>query len=331
MPSETVESLFTDYGIDSDILFNHYKIRLNGFIFKSLTKPNSSSVPCRVSSSVCLGVPDPNTFTLNCTSSELASCPKSFVFSTTCIEVECELSVEYTESHFDSNHFGKNITAILDSAMSSPAFSAFFKPDKVEGLYGRWYRVSYNTVKGGKGMIVSLSSASALGLGSLLFFLFRRRSSESRKKLEEMKSAAQNENENETSNQPRGDMNGDNSSWYDNSQLPEAVPLSQHISAASHYSMESTWPKPLTPIIAELKAKKRMIEKYFSSQSEGNNPDEMSVDDQNHYVSGLLFDKQDNDLGQSPFSKSKLYSNDEDSDDIEAQSPQPEAKIARAA
>ena len=220
--------------------------------------------------------------------------------------------------------------------MSSPAFSAFFEPEKVEGKYGRLQQVSYNTVKGGKGMVVSLSAASSLGLGFLLFILFRRQSSESRKKLEEMKS---NKNENETSSQTRGDMNGDNSSWYDISQAPKAATLSSLDSASSH-SMEFTWPKPLTPIIAELKSKKRIIEENFSSQTsssrssyqyEENHPDEMSVDDQNIYINDLFIDKDGNDLGQVSFNKSHLYPNDEATDNMEAQSPQSKAKIARAA
>jgi hypothetical protein len=257
----------------------------------------------------------------------------------------CDLSVEYIESHFDASHIDGNITSILDSAMSSPTFSNFFKPEKVEGLYGPWDRVSYTTVEGGKGMIVSLTSASALGLGALLFFLYRSRS-ESRKKLEDMESKEQDGNGEEIPDQSRGDENGDNLSLRDNSQVPEALALSRPISAESQ-SIELVLPlvgKPWTPVIAALKSKKRMIEEVcssFSSQSYSSESEEnrdevlsssstLSEGNQNENASGLIFDKDGNDLGQASFGKSRLYP-DEAAHDIEAQSPQTKVKIAKAA
>jgi hypothetical protein len=321
-------------------------MRVNDFIFNTLSTPNASgaSASGQSSSTVPFVVKDPNSFISHVSTRKLAFCPNAFISSNACIEVVGDLSVEYIENHFDPIHIGNNITAVLDSAMSSPAFSDSFKPEKVEGLYGPWNRVSYNTVQGGKGMVVSLSSAGALVLGSLLFIFYRSRSSESRKKLEEMKSTNENENESGTlDQQPRGDENEGNLSLHDISQVPEAVPLSLSILAASRV-MESIIPilkKPLTPIIGELKSKKRKIEEQFSSWSfsstSENNPDEesssssISTANQNAEVSGLFFDKEGNDLGIAPFSQARLHPHNDATDDIEAQSPSSKAKIAKAA
>jgi len=317
--------------------------RVNAFIFNTIST-NSAGLDSRVPGEG-FRAQDPETFMSHVSTSGLAHCPNSFVSSSTCIEVVCDLSVEYIESHFDAIHIDGNITSILDSAMSSPTFSNFFKPEKVEGLYGPWDRVSYTTVEGGKGMIVSLSSASALGLGALLFFLYRSRS-ESRKKLEDMESKEQDGNGEEIPDQSRGDENEDRLSLRDNSQVPEALALSRPISAESR-SIELVLPlvgKPWTPVIAALKSEKRMIEEVFSSfssqsyssESEENRDEvlssssSLSEGNQNENVSGLFFGKDGNDLGQASIGKSRLYP-DEATNDIEAQTPQTKAKIAKAA
>jgi hypothetical protein len=186
--------------------------------------------------------------------------------------------------------------------MSSPAFSDSFKPEKVEVLYGPWNRVSYNTIQGGKGMIVSLSSAGALVLGALLFFFYRFRSSESRKKLEEMKST----NENEVGTLNRGDENEGYLSLYGISQFPEEDPISLSILADSHV-IESIMPDEVS-----------------SSSS-------ISTANQNAEVSGLFFDKEGNDLDQTPFSQTRIHPHKDATDDIEAQTPSSKTKIARAA